>query len=135
MTLVWPARPTPIHYAKVLAFMAKVPYNSIFFIAEVRSDTDSPKLNINLDNLLIQLRPQVTPKWYQFGEAAGIQKDTLDSFAKQCSPEDCIVEVMDYWLRRHVREPTWTDVANILKLINLPQLASEIEGVQITGIS
>ena len=27
---------------------------------------------LNLDSLLIQLRPQVGPKWYQFGEAAVI---------------------------------------------------------------
>ena len=98
---------------------------------EVKSDADSPKLN--LDNLLIQLRPQVTSKWYQFGVAAGIQTDVLDSFAKQCSPEDCIMEMLDYWLRKHVRQPTWTDVANVLKHINLPQLASEIERVKITG--
>jgi hypothetical protein len=76
----------------------------------------------------------VTPKWYQFGEAAGIHTDVLDSFAKQCSPEDCIMEMLDYWLRKHVTQPTWTDVANVLKHINLPQLASEIERIEITGM-
>ena len=109
-------------------------HSHIVFNAEVKSMADdSSKLNVNLDNILIQLRSQVTPVWYQFGEAAGIGKDVLDSFAKQCSPEDCIVEMLDYWLRKHVRQPTWIDIANILKLINLPQLAAGIERVHITG--
>ena len=57
-------------------------------------------LCINLDNLLIQLQPQVGPKWYQFGEVAGISKDVLDEFVKQCFPDDCcIVEMLDYWLK------------------------------------
>ena len=57
-----------------------------------KSDINSPELNVTLDNLLIQLRPQVTPVWYKFGEAAGIEKGVLDDFAKQCTPEDCVME-------------------------------------------
>ena len=90
-------------------------------------------LCVNLDNLLIQLRPQVGKKWYQFGEAAGIRKDVLDKFAKQCSPEDCLVEMLDYWLRNGVERRTWKDIANILRTINLLQLACNIEGVYSTG--
>ena len=82
---------------------------------------------------MIQLRPQVTPVWYQFGEAAGIEKEVLNDFAKQCSPEDCIMEMLDYWLRKHTQQPTWTDVAKILNIIHLPQLALQIENVYITG--
>ena len=67
-------------------------------------------LCVNLDNLLIQLRPQVGPRWYQFGEAAGISKDVLDKFIKQCSPEDCIVEMLDYWLRSSSKQPTWNGI-------------------------
>ena len=82
--------------------------------------------------MLIQLRAQVTPKWYQFGMAAGIEREVLDKFAKQCSPEDCIVEMLDCWLRCGAK-PSWKDVANILKTINLTQLALDIEGVYATG--
>lgn len=46
-------------------------------------------LCVSLDNLLIQLKPQVTSKWYQFGVAAGTEKEILVKFAQQCSPEDC----------------------------------------------
>ena len=89
-------------------------------------------LSINLDNLLIQLKPQVTPKWYEFGIAAGIKKEVLDKFAEQCSPEECIVEVVDYWLRKGMRLPTWKDVAKILKKIDLCGLAHDIEGIYTT---
>ena len=52
---------------------------------------------LNLDNLLIQIRDQVTPKWYQFGLAVGISKETLDEFSN-FPPEECIVEMSDLWL-------------------------------------
>jgi hypothetical protein len=89
--------------------------------------------SVNLDNLLIQLRPQISAKWYQFGEAAGIEKAVLDSFVKSCSPDDCIVEMLDYWLRKTPKKLTWRDVAGVLKLINHSQLASAIESVYATG--
>ena len=86
-----------------------------------------PKLEVTLDNLLIQLRPQVTLVWYKFGEAAGIEKGVLDDFADQCIPEDCVMEMLDLWLRKQTKQPTWSDVAKILKTIDLPQLALELE--------
>lgn len=89
---------------------------------------------VNLDNVLIQLRPQVTSKWHQFGEAVGIENEVLDSCANTCSPEDCIVEMLDYWLRNSLKKPTWRDIAEALKAINLPQLALNIEMVYSTGI-
>ena len=90
-------------------------------------------LCVNLDNLLIQLRPQVCPKWYEFGEAAGIDKEVLDECAKSCSLDDCFVEMLDYWLRNVVQQPTWKDVSEVLKAINFPQLAHDIENIYITG--
>jgi hypothetical protein len=100
------------------------------FIILINTD-DS--LSVNLDNLLIQLKPQVGPKWYKFGVAAGIEKDVLDKFAEQCSPDDCIVEVLDYWLRKSNKLHTWSDVAKILKDIDLSGLAHDIEGIYTTG--
>ena len=90
--------------------------------------------SINLDNLLIQLRPEVSlKKWYPFGIAAGISSDVLDSYAKSCSPEDCIMEMLDYWLRNEKSKPTWRDIADILKSIGLQKLACDIEMVYSTG--
>ena len=89
--------------------------------------------SIDLDKLLIQLRPQVGHKWYQFGEAAGIEREVLDNYAHQCNPEDCIVEMLDYWLRNHVGRPTWKEVAQLLKAIGLRELATNIDKVHSTG--
>ena len=91
---------------------------------------------MNLDNLLIQLQHQVGPKWYEFGEAAGIKKEVLDKIASQCPPEQCIVELFDYWLKIATdSEPiiTWRSIADILKAIDLTELGIDIERVYTTG--
>ena len=87
---------------------------------------------INLDNLLIQLQSQVTPKWYQFGLVVGIDKKVLDGYTSY-SPEVCIIEVLDQWLRNHHTKPTWRDVADALKEIELHELAEEIVREQQTA--
>ena len=94
---------------------------------------DSICVDIDLDNLLIQLRPQVGPKWYQFGEAAGIEKEILDNYACHCNPEDCIVEMLDYWLRNLIRKPTWKEIIQLLRKIGLRELAADINKVYLTG--
>ena len=86
---------------------------------------DHSNYPLNLDNLLIQLRSQVTPKWYQFGLVVGIDKKVLDSYTNY-SPEVCIIEVLDHWLRNHLTKPTWRDVAHALKEIELHELAEKI---------
>jgi hypothetical protein len=42
--------------------------------------------------------------------------------------------MLDYWLRNSTKQPTWSDIAGILKLINHSQLASAIESVYVTGM-
>ena len=88
----------------------------------------------NLDSLLIQLRSEVTPYWYQFGIIVGMDKDTLEKYSKY-PPEQCIIEVLDYWLRNHYdNKPTWRDIANVLKEIKLNKLAENILKVYETGM-
>ena len=87
---------------------------------------------VNLDNLLIQIRQQVTPKWYQFGLAVGINKETLDEFSN-FPLEECIVEMLDLWLRTSQRAITWRDVADALKQIGLHQLAERTLKTYKTG--
>lgn len=89
--------------------------------------------SLTLDSLLIQLRSQVTPNWYKFGLAVGIAKEVLDKYTSYPS-EECIVEMLDYWLRNHHNKPTWKDVAVALKKIELFQLAEDIMNVYKTGI-
>ena len=85
-----------------------------------------------MDSLLIQIRHQVTPKWYQFGLAVGINKETLDEFS-YFPPEECIVEMLDLWLRKSERAVTWRDVANALKHTGFHQLAKKILKIYKTG--
>ena len=88
---------------------------------------------MNLDNLLIQLRSQVTPKWHQFGLAIGIAEEALAKYSSY-PPEECMVEMLDYWLRDHqTSKPTWRDVANALREIELHQLAESILNIYETG--
>ena len=67
----------------------------------------------------------MTPKWYQFGLVVGIDKKVLDRYSSY-SPEVCIIEVLDQWLRNRHTKPIWRDVADALKEIELYELAEEI---------
>ena len=93
-------------------------------------------LTVNLDDLLIQLRSEVSSHWYQFGQAIGIEKEILDNFAQKCSPEECIVETLDYWLRNHTAgRPNWSEIVEALIAINLIHLAQDIEALYLIGNS
>ena len=81
---------------------------------------------------MIEIRSQVTPKWYQFGVAVGINKETLDELSN-FPPEECIVEMLDLWLRTKDSAVTWRDVADTLKKIGLYLLAERILKVYKTG--
>jgi ribosome biogenesis protein Tsr3 len=81
---------------------------------------------------LIQIRHEVTPKWYQFGLAVGINKETLDEFSN-FTPEECIVEISDLWLRTSGSGRTWRDVASALEETGCHRLAEKILKVYKTG--
>ena len=87
----------------------------------------------NLDNLLIQLRSEVTPYWFQFGIVIGMDEATLEEYSKY-PPEQCLIEVIDYWIRIHDNKPTWRAVADVLKEIKMNKLAEDILKVYETGI-
>ena len=88
--------------------------------------------SLNLDSLLIQLKPAVTDQWYHFGEAIGVNKQLLDK-CTQYSSEESIVEILDNWLRNHTGQPTWMEVADALDKIGLQHLATTIKDVYKTG--
>lgn len=62
----------------------------------------------------------------------GIEREVLDYFASKCSPGECIVEMLDYWLQNH-EQLTWREVVRALKAINLQQLALDIDSVYKIG--
>ena len=43
------------------------------------------------------------------------------------------MEILDQWLRNFPARPTWHDVTNALRKIDLQQLANDIEMVYETG--
>ena len=81
--------------------------------------------HLDLDNLLIQLRDDITPHWYEFGDMVGVPKEILDK-CRDYPPDQCIVEVLDYWLLHHRGQLTWRDVAHALQEIQLDHLAEYI---------
>ena len=87
---------------------------------------------LNLDSLLIQLREHVTPRWYVMGVAIGLPQQLLDQYSAY-PPEECVVEMFDYWLQNYSTKPTWEDVAIVLRKINLDHLANNIMKVYETG--
>ena len=78
-----------------------------------------------MDNLLSQLRDDITPHWYEFGVIVGVPKETLEK-CKDYPPDQSTVEVLDYWLMHHRGQLTWEDVGNALKEIQLHHLAEYI---------
>ena len=91
---------------------------------------------INLDNLLIQLR-DITPMWFDLGDALDLPPSILDDIRGQfeTNPEQCMIEMVDAWLQRHLSRgsPTWTEVAEALRKINQNSLADALESVYYTG--
>lgn len=73
--------------------------------------------------------------WHEFGEAVDIDDVVLDSIAKTTFPENCIVEVFDYWLKYSNEKLVWKDVADALKDIDLYELAKDIEQMYERGES
>ena len=88
--------------------------------------------SLDLDTLLIQIQGAVRSRWYQLGKALEIDKEILDKCTNY-PPEESIVEILDQWIKNFPGRPTWRDVSNALRQIDLQQLANDIEMVYKTG--
>ena len=89
--------------------------------------------DLNLDTLLIHIGSHITSKWYEFGRAAGVSNEILDKCLGYPS-EQCIIEVLDYWLRSQKKsKPTWKDVSEVLKVIQMESLAEDVLNFYKTG--
>ena len=91
-------------------------------------------LDVTLNRLVVLLREKVGRKWRDLGEAIDIDDVVLDSIARTCFPENCIVEVLDYWLKYTDERITWREVAYVLKSINFHELALDVVQIYKTGI-
>ena len=79
---------------------------------------------MDLDALLILLKEDLTPRWYEFELVVGVPKELMDSYSGYPS-DQCLTEILDYWLRHHSDQLTWTEVSQALKVIELNQLAAK----------
>ena len=82
--------------------------------------TDS-SLPLDLNYLLDQIGEEVASEWYQLGRAVGIREEMLDECSNR-SPQEAVVEVLDYWIRNH--NPSWEDVPEMLNEVGLCELAN-----------
>ena len=69
---------------------------------------DTPSCDLK-NSLVCALRGQVSSKWYTFGLTLGVPKQFLNQL-KCDSDEECLGEVLDYWLKQHPGKPTWQEV-------------------------
>ena len=79
---------------------------------------------VNLDLLLFLLKEEMTPRWYEFGLVVGVPKDVMDGYLGYPS-DQCLIELLDYWLRHHPGQLTWREVAQALREMKLYQLAEK----------
>ena len=84
--------------------------------------------SLDLDSLLMKLHGREDPQWYALGTAIGIPMEFLDSL-KGYPDQECIVEMLDYWLRNHPDQPTWKEIADGIEDIHDYNLARSIKGV------
>ena len=87
---------------------------------------------MNLDLLLIVLKIELTPRWYEFGLVVGVPKDVLDSYLGYPS-DQCLIELLDYWLRHHPGQLTWKEVAQALREMEIYNLAEKALQISTTG--
>ena len=64
-------------------------------------------------------------QWYKFGMAIGVPKEVLLELFGY-SEEDCLIEILDYWLKNHSDQPTWKELADGLEDIQDYELANSI---------
>ena len=72
--------------------------------------------------------------WKQLGECLGVSPSQLDEIAKQCSTAaECMVEMLDVWIKNHVGHPTWKEVIVGLGKLNHYHLAESLKHRYTTG--
>ena len=91
------------------------------------------QLRETLKKFSAQLQQPLThnDKWRNFGEVVKIEENVLNDIAAK---DRRVSRMLEYWLRRETtetEEPTWNDVAEVLKEIKCVQAARDIERIYI----
>ena len=90
----------------------------------------------DLDMMLIQVKEEVAPLWYEYGKVLALPEKVLKDIKKlEMSDMDKLVEVLDYWFRKFPPGggPTWKEVAVSIREIGLTTLADKLIKVDTTG--
>ena len=80
---------------------------------------------LDLESLLTKLQGKIKNQWYHFGLAIGVPNNALDQLYSH-SEDDCLVEVLDYWLKNHPDQPTWKELADAVADLQDYELANSI---------
>ena len=80
---------------------------------------------LDLQSLLAKLHGKVKSQWYQFGLTIGVPNSILDQLCGY-SEEDCLIEILDYWLKNHPDQPTWKELADAMADLQDYELANSI---------
>ena len=86
---------------------------------------------LDLNNLLHQIGTEVASKWYQLGIAVGISEEMLNKCSNR-TPEEAVVEVLDYWIRN--QKPSWEDVAEALNEVGLANSVTVCQGEKVVRL-
>ena len=71
---------------------------------------------MNLKDAIVELRGV---KWFSLGIQLDIEKCELDKIKRE-NPQDedqCMIEVLDYWLQNTQSDPTWDKLANAVERV------------------
>ena len=67
--------------------------------------------------MLNTLQNQISDsQWYQFGVAIGVPRRVLNQI-ENYSEESRLAEVLDYWLKHHPGQPSWTEIMDAQRKI------------------
>ena len=70
------------------------------------------------------------PNWYLFGLALKVPEAILDQLRVQdYTDKDCLIEVIDHWLRHHYSPSTWQEIFEAKRKVEFYNLAKTIPHV------
>ena len=86
----------------------------------------------NLSDLTMALCNRLADKWKRLGVYLRLPKAALDTINRENS-EDCLVEMLDCWLKQVNPPPSWTTIIEAIEVLGDKQLAAELKTKYCTG--
>ena len=81
---------------------------------------------LTLGSLYAKLLP-ICSKWMKLGNAMSLPEELLDEIdTNNEQDEDCLQEMLEYYMQNCDQEHTWEEISSFLKLIDEEQLADNI---------